>query len=61
MKRKKRLRRGIESLEKQLKIHEEKMKLAEEEGNLELFDYYIKEIESKKRDKERKRDLLEKQ
>ncbi len=58
--RKKRLRRGIESLEKQIQLHEEKLKLAEQEDNLELAEYYKKEIAAKKRDKEEKRRILEK-
>jgi hypothetical protein len=61
MKRKKRLKKGIESLEKQIEIHKEKRKMAEEEGNIELEDYYRREIEAKKRDKERKEELLKKQ
>jgi hypothetical protein len=60
MKRKRRLERGIESLKKQIKIHEEKRKLAEEKDNPGLEDYYKREIEAKKRDKERKEDMLKK-
>lgn len=58
--RKKRLKRGIESLEKQIKLHDEKKKKAEEEGNIELVDYYEKEITAKKRDKEEKERILKK-
>lgn len=58
--RKKRLQRGIESLEKQIRLHEEKLKKAEEEDNLELAGYYKKEIEAKKKDKEEKERLLNK-
>ena len=46
--RKKRLQKGIESIEKQIKIHEEKLKKAEEEDNIELDGYYRKEINAKK-------------
>jgi len=56
--RKKRLARGINSLEKQIEIHREKKKFAEEEGNEELVDYYNKEIEAKKKTKEEKERLL---
>jgi len=59
MKREKRLQKGIESLEEQRKLHEEKKKLAEEIGNQELVRYYSKEISSFEReikDKEKKRD-----
>ena len=58
--RKKRLQKGIESLEKQIKLHEEKLKKAEEEDNIELASYYKKEIEAKKKDKDEKKRLLEK-
>lgn len=58
--RKKRLQKGIESLEKQIKIHEEKLKKAEEEDHIELANYYKKEINAKKKDKEEKERLLEK-
>lgn len=61
MKRRKRLQKGIESLQKQIELHEEKMKTAGEEGNIELEGYYQKEIEAKKKDKERKEELLDKQ
>ncbi len=60
VKRKKRLQKGIKSLEKQIKIHEEKKKIAEEGGSEELADYYDREIKAKIRDKERREDLLEK-
>ena len=58
--RKKRLKKGIESLEKQIKLHEEKLRKAEEEDNIELAGYYRKEINAKKRDKEEKERLLRK-
>ena len=55
-----RLEKGIESLNEQIKIHAEKMRKAEEEGNIELSDYYKKEIESKKKYKEEKERMFEK-
>ena len=58
--RKKRLQKGIESLENQIKLHEEKIRKAEEEGSIELAGYYKKEIEAKKKDKDEKKRLLEK-
>lgn len=61
MKRKKRLKKGIESLKKQIEIHEEKRRIAEEDGKPELEEYYRKEIEAKIKDKERREELLEKQ
>ena len=56
----KRLKKGIESLQKQIILHEEKLKKVLEEGKLELASYYEKEIESKKRDKEKKERILKK-
>ncbi len=56
----KRLRKGIESLDKQIKLHEEKMMLELEKGNIERVEYYKKEIESKKEAKRRKEKILEK-
>lgn len=56
--RKKRLKKGIESLEKQLELHEEKLRKAEEEHNFELAGYYKKEIISKRKDMDEKKQLL---
>ena len=58
--RKKRLQKGIESLDKQINLHEEKLEKAEEDDNIELASYYRKEIESKKKDKEEKERMLKK-
>jgi len=58
--RKKRLQKGIESIEKQIQLHEEKLRKAEEEDNIELAKYYKKEIAAKKRDKEEKQRILNK-
>ena len=58
--RKKRLQKGIESLEKQIKLHEDKLKKAEKDDNIELSGYYKKEIEAKRKDKEEKERLLNK-
>ena len=60
MNRKKRLLKGIESIGKQIKLHEEKRKRAEEDGRIELEDYYKKEIESLKKAKQEKEKLAEK-
>ncbi len=60
MKRKKRLEKGIQSIEEEIKIHEKKMEEAKEEGNLELADYYSKEIRGLKKTKNRKENQLEK-
>ena len=58
--RKKRLEKGIDSLGKQIKLHEEKLKKAEEDDNIGLASYYRKEINAKKKDKQEKQRLLEK-
>lgn len=57
MKRRKRLEKGIYSLDKQVKLHEEKKKLAKELGDENLVGYYTKEIEAlrkRRRDREGK-------
>ncbi|MBI2101069.1 hypothetical protein HYT53_00490 [Candidatus Woesearchaeota archaeon] len=58
--RKKRLQKGIESLDKQIMLHEEKLKRAEKEENVELAGYYRKEVSAKKKDKEEKQRILNK-
>lgn len=58
--RKKRLQKEIDSIEKQIKLHEEKLIRAEKEDNIELAEYYKKEIASKKKDKEQKQRILDK-
>ncbi len=58
--RKKRLERGIASLDKQIKLHEEKLRKSEKDDNIELAGYYKKEIEAKKKDKEEKQRMLDK-
>lgn len=58
--RKKRLQKGIKSLEKQIKLHEEKLREAQKEDSIELAEYYKKEIAAKKRDKEEKQRILNK-
>lgn len=59
--RKKRLTKGIISLQEQIELHEEKKRIAEEEENLELVDYYTKEIKAKEETKKRKQEILDKQ
>lgn len=56
MKREKRLERGIESIEKQIEIHEDKRMAAEQEKNAERVNYYEKEIKKFRREKEKKKD-----
>lgn len=56
----KRLMKGIESLEKEILIHEKKLGKVQQEDNLEFSGYYRKEIEAKGRYLEEKKRLLEK-
>lgn len=57
-KRKKRLEKGIASLEKQVILHKDKQQSALEAGNLYLADYYAREIAAKERDRQRKQDKI---
>ena len=59
--RKKRLQKGVDSLQEQIVIHEEKKEIAKEQGNIELVDYYEKEIRSKEETKKKKQEILDKQ
>lgn len=59
VKREKRLRKAMESLEKQKKIHLEKKKLAEELGQEELVKYYEVEIESIEKRRDNRKEKLE--
>lgn len=61
MKRKKRLEKGIESLKKQIVIHEGKLEKAVIEGNEYLEDYYNREILARERTLKQKKDILGKQ
>lgn len=56
--RKKRLRKGIKSIERQIKLHEEKLEKAEKEDNMGLAEYYKKELMAKKKDIEKKKRIL---
>ena len=60
-KRKKRLIKGIDSLQKQIELHLDKKKKAEDDENFELIEYYNKEIKAKEEDKKRKQEILDKQ
>jgi len=59
--RKKRLKKGIKSIQRQIEIHNKKRSIAEDSENEGLVNYYNKEIEAKKRAKEKKEAILEKQ
>ena len=60
MKRKKRLEKGVKSLQKQVEIHKEKLRKAIEEGNEDLARYYEKDISFMENEEKKKKDLLEK-
>jgi len=60
-KRKKRLEKGIKSLEEQIEFHKDKKISAEEQGDLELMGYYEKEIKVKEETKKKKQEILDKQ
>lgn len=61
MKRKKRLKKGIEFLREQIALHKEKKKQAEEADLPELVRYYEKEINSKEEAMKKKKEILDKQ
>lgn len=58
--RKKRLKKSINSLQEQIKLHEEKKKLAEEANNEGLVKYYEKEIAGLEKSEKHKEDKLDK-
>jgi len=59
VKREKRLEKGIDSLEKQKEIHEEKRKNAKEAGEEELVRYYDKEIDKFEKEQAKKKEKLD--
>ncbi len=61
MNRKNRLKKGIESMQEQIKIHKEKLKQAEEAELPELVNYYEKELETKQETLRKRKEILDKQ
>lgn len=57
--RKKRLKKGIESIEKQIELHKEKLENTIKSGNIDLEGYYKKEITHLEEAKERKKKQTE--
>lgn len=57
--RKKRLKKGIESIHKEIEKHEIKRQNALKDGKLELANYYTSEIDSLEKQKEKKENKLE--
>ncbi|MEK6871544.1 MAG: hypothetical protein AABX16_01440 [Nanoarchaeota archaeon] len=60
MKRQKRLEKGIESLQKQIEIHKDKLNKAKEDGNEDLVKYYEKDITNLENEKNKKREKQDK-
>jgi hypothetical protein len=58
--RKKRIEKGVKSLELQINLHKEKLEKAREDGELELADYYECEINGLEKSKNQKQKLLDK-
>ncbi len=58
--RKKRLAKGIVSIKKQIKIHEEKLENAQKKGLVELEEYYVHEIDNLGKVLEQKKKMIEK-
>jgi len=56
--RKKRLKKGIESLKKQIEFHEEKKERVHEEGKTELEGYYKEEIQTLENERKKKKKFL---
>ncbi len=61
MRRKKRLEKGIVSLDEQINLHHEKKRQAEKLGQEDLVAYYGKEIESLKNRKKDREGKLERE
>ena len=59
--RKKRLKKGIDSLQKQIELHKEKKKQADEENNEDLARYYEREIAGLEKTEDQKEEILKKQ
>jgi len=57
-KRKKRLKKGIESIRKQIEIHKNKLEEAKKSGNIGLAEYYEKEIKNLESALEKRQDIL---
>ena len=57
--RKKRLKKGIASIQEQIKIHKEKLKKAIDDGDEELAGYYIKEIGTLENEQKKKEGKLD--
>jgi len=58
-KRKKRLEKGVESITKLIKVHEEKLKDAKIKGLVELASYYARDIARLEKQKEQKEEKIE--
>jgi hypothetical protein len=61
MKRKKRAKKGLESLKERIKEHEIKLEIAKEDGNEERVKYYIKDLARLKGEEKKKEDIIDKE
>jgi len=57
--RKKRLKKGVDSIEEQIDIHEKKKEAARKEGRIELEDYYGRELRKLRGVRDYKKKLLD--
>ena len=60
MNRKKRLRKGIDSLDEEIDRHEAKMEAAKKSGNEGLTKYYDREIGNLRKQRDNKKRMLDK-
>ena len=58
--RRKRLKKGMESIGKQIKLHQKKREKAKEDDNIALVKYYDKELDSFKNSLKEKKRMLKK-
>jgi hypothetical protein len=58
--RKKRLKKGLDSIEEQILLHKQKQNESENKGEIEMVEYYKKEIEGLEKTKDKKKTMLEK-
>ena len=58
--RKKRLKKGLDSIEEQILLHKQKQDEAENKDEIEMVEYYKKEIEGLEKTKDKKKTMLEK-
>jgi DNA-nicking Smr family endonuclease len=60
MNRKKRLRKGIDSLDEEINLHEAKLEAAKQAGNEGLTKYYDRELDNLRKQRDNKKRILDK-